>query len=148
VAEGLGLAVLFDEGAFPESRIVKLKISGSTIVSQIDVVCLKESARHADVEELPRHRQGDGQERASLRHGQREHESTIRRPSRGIGFLNAVSPDFLNLSSKARRLQSGMRMVVRDTGRVDASASRCATFGLARIEAGAHFAARRTRFRQ
>ena len=42
VAEGLGLAVLFDEGTLPESRVVKLKISASTIVSQIDVVCLKE----------------------------------------------------------------------------------------------------------
>ncbi len=42
VAEGLGLAVLFDEGTLPESRVVKLKISGSTVVSQIDVVCLKE----------------------------------------------------------------------------------------------------------
>jgi LysR family transcriptional regulator, low CO2-responsive transcriptional regulator len=42
VAEGLGLAVLFDEGTLPEGRVVKLKISGSNIVSQIDVVCLKE----------------------------------------------------------------------------------------------------------
>jgi hypothetical protein len=36
------LAVLFDEGTLPDSRVVKLKISTSTIVSQIDVVCLKE----------------------------------------------------------------------------------------------------------
>jgi LysR family transcriptional regulator, low CO2-responsive transcriptional regulator len=42
VAEGLGLAVLFDEGTLPETRVIKLKIGGSTIVSQIDVVCLKE----------------------------------------------------------------------------------------------------------
>jgi LysR family transcriptional regulator, low CO2-responsive transcriptional regulator len=42
VAEGLGLAVLFDEGTFPETRVVKLKITGTAIVSQIDVVCLKE----------------------------------------------------------------------------------------------------------
>jgi LysR family transcriptional regulator, low CO2-responsive transcriptional regulator len=42
VAEGLGLAVLFDEGTFPEGRTVKLKISAAAIVSHIDVVCLKE----------------------------------------------------------------------------------------------------------
>lgn len=42
VAERLGVAVLFDEGAFPEARVVKLKLVGAAIVSQIDVVCLKE----------------------------------------------------------------------------------------------------------
>ena len=41
-----------------------------------------------------------------------------------------------------------MHMVVRDTGRVDASASAERIIRLARAEAGAHFAARRTQFPQ
>jgi aminoethylphosphonate catabolism LysR family transcriptional regulator len=42
VAEGLGVAAIFDEGLLPEDRIVKLKIRGIDIRSKVDVVCLAE----------------------------------------------------------------------------------------------------------
>jgi LysR family transcriptional regulator, low CO2-responsive transcriptional regulator len=40
VAEGVGVGTIFDEGALPEDRVVKLKIAGSPILSKVDVVCL------------------------------------------------------------------------------------------------------------
>jgi LysR family transcriptional regulator, low CO2-responsive transcriptional regulator len=40
VAEGLGIATIFDEGLLPEDRVIKLKISGPPILSKVDVVCL------------------------------------------------------------------------------------------------------------
>lgn len=40
VAEGIGLATVFDEGFFPEDRVVKLKIDGPPFTSKVDVVCL------------------------------------------------------------------------------------------------------------
>jgi len=46
VAEGLGLATIFDEGLLPEGRVVKLRIRGSEIRSKVDVVCLAERRRN------------------------------------------------------------------------------------------------------
>jgi aminoethylphosphonate catabolism LysR family transcriptional regulator len=40
VAEGMGVATIFDEGNLPQDRVVKLKIAGAAIVSRVDVVCL------------------------------------------------------------------------------------------------------------
>jgi LysR family transcriptional regulator, low CO2-responsive transcriptional regulator len=42
VAEGMGVAVMFDEGPLPRHRIVKLAISGCDIRTDVDVVCLAE----------------------------------------------------------------------------------------------------------
>lgn len=42
VAEGVGLATIFDEGLLPEDRVVKLPIEGVDIVSRVDVVCLSD----------------------------------------------------------------------------------------------------------
>ncbi len=42
VAEGVGLATLFDEGILPEDRVVKLQIDGAVVVSRVDVVCLSD----------------------------------------------------------------------------------------------------------
>jgi LysR family transcriptional regulator, low CO2-responsive transcriptional regulator len=42
VAEGTGLAAIFDEGMLPQDRVVKLAIAGSSISSKVDVVCLTE----------------------------------------------------------------------------------------------------------
>ena len=46
VAEGLGLAVIFDEGLVPEDRVVKLKIARQNIRSKVDVICLAERRRN------------------------------------------------------------------------------------------------------
>lgn len=40
VAEGVGVGTVFDEGIFPEDRVVKIKISGPPILSKVDIVCL------------------------------------------------------------------------------------------------------------
>jgi LysR family transcriptional regulator, low CO2-responsive transcriptional regulator len=40
VAEGVGVATIFDEGFFPEDRIIKLNIEGPPFASKVDVVCL------------------------------------------------------------------------------------------------------------
>lgn len=40
VAEGIGVATIFDEGILPQDRVVKLKIAGAAISSRVDVVCL------------------------------------------------------------------------------------------------------------
>jgi DNA-binding transcriptional LysR family regulator len=40
VAEGIGVGTIFDEGFFPEDRVVKLAIAGPPIVSKVDLVCL------------------------------------------------------------------------------------------------------------
>ena len=45
VAEGLGLAMIFDEGILPEGRVVKLKIRGMDVRSKVDVICLAERRR-------------------------------------------------------------------------------------------------------
>ena len=42
VAAGIGVATIFDEGFFPEDRIVKLKIDNPAIVSKVGVVCLND----------------------------------------------------------------------------------------------------------
>ena len=42
VAEGTGVGAIFDDGALPETRIVKLPIKGPVISSKVDVVCLAE----------------------------------------------------------------------------------------------------------
>ena len=42
VAEGLGVAVMFDEGPLPRERVVKLTISSCDIHTDVDVVCLAE----------------------------------------------------------------------------------------------------------
>jgi hypothetical protein len=42
VAEGMGVAIMFDEGPLPQDRVVKLGIRGCEIVSDVDVVCLSE----------------------------------------------------------------------------------------------------------
>ena len=50
VAEGLGLATIFDEGLLPESRVIKLKIRGVDMRSKVDVVCLAERRQSQVVE--------------------------------------------------------------------------------------------------
>ena len=40
VVEGVGVGTIFDEGVVPEDRIVKIKITGSPILSKVDIVCL------------------------------------------------------------------------------------------------------------
>jgi LysR family transcriptional regulator, low CO2-responsive transcriptional regulator len=40
VAEGIGIATIFDEGIVPGDRIIKLKIAGPAIRSRVEVVCL------------------------------------------------------------------------------------------------------------
>ena len=40
VAEGVGVATIFDEGILPHDRVVKLRIAGPAVVSRVDVVCL------------------------------------------------------------------------------------------------------------
>lgn len=42
VAEGVGVATIFDEGFFPKDRIVKLTIDGPPFASKVDVVCLSD----------------------------------------------------------------------------------------------------------
>lgn len=42
VAEGAGVGAIFDDGALPENRIIKLSIKGPVISSKVDVVCLAE----------------------------------------------------------------------------------------------------------
>jgi hypothetical protein len=42
VAEGAGVGAIFDDGALPETRIIKLSIKGPVISSKVDVVCLAE----------------------------------------------------------------------------------------------------------
>jgi aminoethylphosphonate catabolism LysR family transcriptional regulator len=42
VAEGLGVAVMFDEGPLPRERVAKLAIEGCDIRTDVDVVCLAE----------------------------------------------------------------------------------------------------------
>jgi aminoethylphosphonate catabolism LysR family transcriptional regulator len=42
VAEGAGIGAIFDDGALPENRIIKLSIKGPVISSKVDVVCLAE----------------------------------------------------------------------------------------------------------
>ncbi len=46
VAEGLGLATIFDEGLVPEGRVVKLKLARHNIRSKVDVICLAERRRN------------------------------------------------------------------------------------------------------
>ena len=45
VAEGLGLAMIFDEGFLPENRVVKLGVKGADVRSKVDVICLAERHR-------------------------------------------------------------------------------------------------------
>lgn len=42
VAVGMGLGAIFDEGALREDQVVKLAVDGTTPISPVDVVCLKE----------------------------------------------------------------------------------------------------------
>ena len=42
VAEGVGISTIFDEGMVPTEYLVKLRIVGAKIVSDVDVVCLSE----------------------------------------------------------------------------------------------------------
>jgi DNA-binding transcriptional LysR family regulator len=46
VAEGLGVAAIFDEGLVPEDRVVKLKIARHNIRSKVEVICLAERRRN------------------------------------------------------------------------------------------------------
>jgi aminoethylphosphonate catabolism LysR family transcriptional regulator len=46
VAEGMGIATIFDEGIFPGDRVVKLKIAGVAIQSVVEIVCLAERAKN------------------------------------------------------------------------------------------------------
>lgn len=45
VAEGLGLAMIFNEGILPESRVIKLQIKDVDVRSKVDVICLVERRR-------------------------------------------------------------------------------------------------------
>jgi LysR family transcriptional regulator, low CO2-responsive transcriptional regulator len=40
VAEGIGIATIFDEGILPGDRVVKLKIAGPVVHSSVEIVCL------------------------------------------------------------------------------------------------------------
>lgn len=40
VAEGIGIGTIFDEGILPDDRVIKLKITGPTIHSRVEIVCL------------------------------------------------------------------------------------------------------------
>lgn len=40
VAEGIGVGTIFDEGILPGDKVVKLRISGPTIRSRVEIVCL------------------------------------------------------------------------------------------------------------
>jgi DNA-binding transcriptional LysR family regulator len=45
VAEGLGLAMIFDEGILPERRVIKVNVRGMDVRSKVDIVCLAERRR-------------------------------------------------------------------------------------------------------
>jgi LysR family transcriptional regulator, low CO2-responsive transcriptional regulator len=40
VAAGIGVGTIFDEGILPGDKVVKLQISGPTIRSRVEIVCL------------------------------------------------------------------------------------------------------------
>jgi LysR family transcriptional regulator, low CO2-responsive transcriptional regulator len=46
VAEGIGIATIFDEGILPDDRVVKLKIAGADIHSKVEIVCLADRRKN------------------------------------------------------------------------------------------------------
>lgn len=46
VAEGMGIATIFDEGILPGDRVVKLNIAGVAIKSAVEIVCLAERKKN------------------------------------------------------------------------------------------------------
>jgi aminoethylphosphonate catabolism LysR family transcriptional regulator len=46
VAEGIGIATIFDEGILPGDRVTKLKIMGVAIQSRVEIVCLAERRKN------------------------------------------------------------------------------------------------------